>query len=159
MVAEPVTCVNHPDTPTRLSCARCDDPICPRCVRTGAVGQRCPKCARPDRAVRPRGKPIHYARAVGAGGAVSVGGGLVVALAGFGSLILSGALGYFVGKAVGWGARGQTQAPFPAIAGTVAVMGLLLAYTIVLGTPVPQSPFRLLGLLIAAYLALRGLQS
>ena len=40
------TCVNHPKVETWLTCSSCGDPICPRCMVTTAVGQKCPRCAR-----------------------------------------------------------------------------------------------------------------
>ena len=39
------TCYRHPDRETRLSCTRCDRPVCVDCVSAAAVGQRCPECA------------------------------------------------------------------------------------------------------------------
>ncbi len=159
MARDPVPCVNHPDTPTRLSCAVCDDPICPRCVRSSAVGQRCPSCAKPARAVAARGKPEHYARAIAAGLAVAVGGGLVAGMIGFGSLILSGVTGFGVGRAVRWGTRGQSQSPFPNLAVAVAVAGLAVAFLALFGTPVPQRGLLPLGYLVAGFLAYRGVVS
>lgn len=149
--------MNHPDASTRLSCSQCGDPICARCVRSSAVGQRCPSCAKPPRAARARGKPEHYARAIGAGLPLAVVGGLVVTQVGFGALILSGLVGFGVGRAVAWGTRGQTQAPFPAMAISIAVTGLLLAFVVVYGTPVPQAGLRVLAYPITGWLATRGL--
>ena len=42
------TCYRHGDRETRLSCSSCERPICVECVRTAAVGQKCPECARPQ---------------------------------------------------------------------------------------------------------------
>lgn len=151
------TCVQHPDTPTRLSCSNCDAPICGKCVRPSSVGQRCPKCARPARTRRATGKPEHYVRAIAAGGATAVAGGVVVAIAGFGSLILSGVLGFFVGRAVSWGTRGQTQPPFPAVAAATAVVGLLVAFVLVHQTLLPQRGLLVLGVPIAGWFATRGI--
>jgi hypothetical protein len=97
-------------------------------------------------------------RAIGAGGAVSVAGGLVVAMMGFGSLILSGVLGFFVGKVFAWGTRGQSQPPFPVIAAVTVVTGMLIAFVLVYGTPIPQRGLLPLGLPIAGWFATRGLQ-
>lgn len=158
MAAEPMSCVNHPGTLTRLSCSQCGSPICPRCVRSSAVGQRCPACAKPARAVRAHGKPEHYARAVGAGLPLAFLGGLVITQVGFGALILSGLVGFGVGRAVAWGTRGQAQPPFPAVAISVAVAGILLAFVMAYGTPVPPVGLRALSYPIAGWLATRGLQ-
>ena len=39
-------CYKHKKETTRLTCGRCDRPICTRCARVGANGVRCPDCAR-----------------------------------------------------------------------------------------------------------------
>ncbi|HUG85199.1 MAG TPA: rhomboid family intramembrane serine protease [Euzebya sp.] len=41
------TCYRHGERPTRLSCSACGRPICVDCAHQGAVGQKCPECARP----------------------------------------------------------------------------------------------------------------
>ncbi len=156
MATEQLTCVNHPETTTRLACSNCGAPICARCVRPSAVGQRCPECAKPAKGVRARGKPVHYARAVGAGSAFALVGGLVVSMIGFGSLILSGVVGFGVGRVVVWGTRGQTQPPFPAVSVSVAVGGLLVAFLLTYGTPVPGG-LQVLSYPLAGWFAHRGL--
>lgn len=37
-------CYRHPDQPTRITCQRCDRPICPQCMVPGSVGFQCPDC-------------------------------------------------------------------------------------------------------------------
>ncbi|MDQ3028979.1 MAG: hypothetical protein M3R09_02895 [Actinomycetota bacterium] len=131
-----------------------------RCLRQSVVGQKCPRCARNPRGTRALGKPVHYAKAVGGGLAVAVGGGVALwfALAAlpFGGIILPGLLGYGVGRTVAWGAAGQRQAPFPVIAVTLAVLGALVG----IGGPLAlRGPFSLLGIAAAGYFAYRGLHS
>ena len=154
------TCVNHRDVETRLACSSCGDPICTRCMRQSPVGQKCPSCARLPRSARARGKPMHYVRAIGAGAAVAVVGGLVLrqllGAVGFGAILLPSLLGFGVGRVVGWGASRQTQQPFPAIAIGLAVIGSVLAGG---GLGIVNRPFALLGVLAAGYFAQRGMQS
>ncbi|NTY61596.1 rhomboid family intramembrane serine protease [Mycolicibacterium sphagni] len=38
------TCYRHPDRPTYVSCARCQRPVCPDCMRSAAVGHQCVDC-------------------------------------------------------------------------------------------------------------------
>jgi len=160
MASTTSVCVNHPKVETRISCSSCGDPICTRCMRQSAVGQKCPRCAVSPRGARALGKPVHYVRAVGGGLATAIAAGLVYRLAlgsvGFGRILLAVAVGYGVGAAVRWGARGQTQPPFPAIAIGLAVAGIAIAYLpafALLG-----NPFTLLGLAAAGYGALLGLR-
>jgi hypothetical protein len=157
-------CVNHPDTETRVSCSACDAPICIRCMRQSAVGQKCPDCARLPRGARARGKPVHYIKATAAGLAVAlIGGYLLWALRvsiGFGAILLPALLGFGVGKAVGWGAQRQSQQPFAGMAVGFAVLGAGLFPLWAAGLPwLLGRPFSLLGIVAAGYFALRGLRS
>lgn len=149
-------CVNHPDVETRISCTTCDDPICTRCMRQGPVGQKCPSCARTPRSARAIGKPRHYVLGATAGLAVAVVGGLVANLAlgrvGFGGIIIPGLIGFGVGRAVAWGASGQTARPFVLMAAGLGAVSGLLAHGLVLA-----NPYALLGAAVAGYVAVRGL--
>ena len=48
-------CYRHPKEATRLSCGRCDRPICTKCVVIGPAGPRCPECAKQNIPFNPRG--------------------------------------------------------------------------------------------------------
>ena len=157
-------CVNHPDTETRISCSSCDDPICTRCMRQSAVGQKCPGCARLPRGARALGKPQHYVKATAAGLAVAVVGGYLLwqlrSQIGFGAILLPALLGFAVGKAVGWGAQRQSQQPFGGMAVAFAVVGVVLFPLLAGALPLlVRNPFSLLGVAASGYFALRGLRS
>jgi hypothetical protein len=156
------TCVNHPDTETRLSCSACGDPICTRCVRTAAVGQKCPDCARTPRSARALGKPEHYVRAVGVGLLAALAGGVVYAqllvVLRIGSLILAGVLGFGLGRIVRWGTRGQSQQPFLGIAMGLAVVAVAVAFLARFGTLLPAAGLVVVAYPVAVWLAVRGLR-
>lgn len=152
-------CVNHPDVETRLACSSCESPICTRCMRQSAVGQKCPSCARLPRSALAVGKPIHYLKGGGAGLVVAVVGGLALASfrIGFGAILLPALLGFGVGRAVRWGAERQTHRRFQILAASLGTLGGILAgggMSLLLG----QQLFGLLGVLAAGYFAVRGLQ-
>lgn len=129
-------------------------------MRASAVGQKCPDCARVPRSARALGKPIHYVRGVGAGLAVALVGAFAllqfIVMVGFGRVILSAVLGYLVGRAVRWGAAGQTQSPFPALAAGCVVLGMAAVFTAFTGSPIPGGLWLLLGYLAAGFFATRG---
>lgn len=39
-------CYRHKKETTRVTCGRCERPLCPKCVTVGANGVRCRECAR-----------------------------------------------------------------------------------------------------------------
>lgn len=131
-------------------------------MRQSAVGQKCPSCAHVPRSARALGKPVHYVRGVAAGLGLALVGGFIIVevlllLGGFGSIILSALLGFGVGMAVSWGTKGQTQAPFPAVAAGCAVVGLVAAFGFRFGLQVFTNPWQLLALAAGGYFAVRGL--
>lgn len=154
-------CVNHPDIETRLSCSNCGAPICTRCARQAAVGQKCPKCARQPRSARARGKPRDYARLSVAGPAAAALGGflysLVLTAVSFGGLILAAIVGYGMGRIVRWAARGQTQQPFMGIAIGLGVVAIGIGLIFAGGTPLPRGLFTLLAYGASGWFAVRGL--
>lgn len=133
-------------------------------MRPSAVGQKCPNCARTPRSARTLGKPSHYVRAVGAGLPAGIVGGLLlvelIAIIRFGLIILAALLGYVIGRVVRWGAKGQTQPPFPAVAAGCAAGGVAIG--IALRIPLaafagPSGLWFLLALAAAGWFARRGL--
>jgi hypothetical protein len=129
------TCVNHPKVETRLTCSNCGDPICTRCMVTTAVGQKCPRCAR--QRGRAKGNPELQllARAFGAGLAVAVLGGVLLAAAPFAGLLLALAHGFVVGAAVRWAARRRSHAWLGVVARVAVLVGLAGVVLVLGGNP------------------------
>ncbi|MFN3650727.1 MAG: hypothetical protein ACK47B_14220 [Armatimonadota bacterium] len=48
-------CARHKKEQTRVTCGRCEAPVCTRCAVYGPVGVRCRDCARNRVPLRPRG--------------------------------------------------------------------------------------------------------
>ena len=48
-------CARHKKEPTRVTCGRCDTPVCTRCAVPGPVGIRCRECAKNRIGFRPMG--------------------------------------------------------------------------------------------------------
>lgn len=153
---EPQPCVNHPGTQTRLSCAACDRPICPRCVRRSSVGQRCPDCAGPAASTRRPSRIAQYLRGGVPAAVLAVAGGIIAAQITFGSIILSAVIGFGVGKLMSWGAGGEGDQPLPQIAVGIALVGLALGFTAFYGSPLPPGPITLLAYPAAGWFAWRG---
>lgn len=63
-------CFKHKKEPTRVSCGRCEKPICHKCMIVGPAGVRCKQCARRKVPVRLRGVVHDAGRGIGSlGGA------------------------------------------------------------------------------------------
>ena len=124
------TCRAHPGVETRLSCSNCGAPICPRCMVSTPVGQKCPECAR--QSSRARGTPTVplLAKVFAAALATAAAGAAVLVLVGFGFLtwILGALYGYAVGTVARRAAGGRAQRAF----GVVTVAGLVIALVAVL---------------------------
>lgn len=45
-MSEQTYCARHPNAPTYLACGKCGILICPKCMVSSPVGQRCRECAR-----------------------------------------------------------------------------------------------------------------
>lgn len=58
-------CHKHKKETTRVTCGRCERPICPKCMVMGHAGVRCRQCARNKVPVRLRGVMHNSGKAVG----------------------------------------------------------------------------------------------
>ena len=126
-------CVRHPTTETNLSCGRCGEAICPRCLVHAPVGVRCPDCAqvRPVPTYDVTGAYLARAIAVGAGLAI-VGGAIVVFLT---NLFLNAivymalivALGYLVGESISFATNRKRGRKLKIVAGGSMFVAITLA--------------------------------
>lgn len=145
-------CVNHPKVATLVRCSNCNSPICPKCMVTTPVGQKCRSCAKFVYR-KPAGGARHYL----AGGAGLLCAAVLEVLLrllplGFLALLVNLVIGYVTGSVVRSLSRGAASAgPTAAVAaGCGIAIGLLF-----MGVPL-QSLFRvgvLFSLAIASYVA------
>jgi len=145
------TCVNHPGVETRLTCSSCGNPICPRCMVTTAVGQKCGDCARQPRSAKGAPPPALVARAFGAGYVVAAVGAAVWLFVPFLGLILAAVLGIVIAGAVRWAARRRVHNQLGLAAAAAAVLGM--ATTVLLLGGAVFNPRLLLAYLIAGGVA------
>lgn len=156
-MADPTLCARHRDVETRLRCAVCDTPICPRCAVEAPIGLRCPDCGRPDRGGGLRRRPDQIGRAVGVAvlGAV-VGGALIGAvrlLLPIGGLIVAYLVGLQVGQRVRRAASGNTVDVVRGIALTGAAASALVAEVVIGVAGSGVIGFRIMTLLAAGVAA------
>src|SRR3954453_20357800 len=131
-------CYRHPDRVTRISCGRCERPICTKCAMQGPVGFRCRQCGQlafdPIRSVTPVQAAIAGVISVG-GGAVT---GFISAQLGYFTIFVSFIAGGLIGEAV---MRAIGIKRGPVIVGLVlggivggVLLGYLLAYAFLFGS-------------------------
>jgi len=124
-----VRCVRHPDVETNLTCGKCGDPICPKCMVQTPVGARCPKCANLRKLPVFEVPATYYLRAVAAG-LVSAGAlGAVwafIPFAGFFVLIIGAALGFAVGEAISYSVNRKRGRGLQVIAGVSVLVAFIV---------------------------------
>ncbi len=147
-------CRRHSDVATSLSCNKCDDPICPRCMIETPVGFRCRDCARLRQLPTFDVKGAMLARAILVSLAIGIVGGVVVTLLSGVPLLDAIALvgtGYFMGEGIGASVNRKRSRTlrYVAAGGMLVAMGIIISYS--------ATPFRftdILGAIVAFYLAM-----
>ncbi len=125
-------CKRHPRVETALTCGKCGDPICPRCMVQTPVGIRCPTCARMSRVPTYNVSWGYYIRAIGAGlGASIVAGiawGFLQSIIPFIylSFLIGAAVGYGIGEAISLAVNRKAGAGLAVVGAT----GVLLSYIV-----------------------------
>jgi MFS family permease len=100
---EPLYCVNHPKTETRLRCNRCGNPICPKCAVQTPVGFRCKQCVKGQQAVFYSATSLDYLIAVVIGLVASIIAAFIISAVGiFFTLFLAPAAGGIIAEVVRW---------------------------------------------------------
>jgi hypothetical protein len=134
------TCSNHPGVETRLQCSNCGRPICPRCMVTSSVGQKCPDCAKQTGRARGQPSAAVLARSFGAAAAVGLAGALLLVTAGgrFG-LLLSVLYGFLVGLAARKAVGGRVHSLLGVSAAAGLVAGLEAVVLFVGANPLSAS--------------------
>ncbi len=158
-LGEALHCHWHPDVETALSCSRCGKSVCTQCMVQANVGIRCKECGKAVRMPTFDVSRGYYARAVGVGLAVAVGGGLLwgvfnVVFRGIPflpSLVAMG-IGYGVGELISLAVNKKRGNGLAWIAGSSVALAFLISFQV--------APFRfgLIGLLflgIGVYMAVQ----
>lgn len=126
---------------TNLSCVRCEDPICPKCMVQTPVGARCPSCAGMSRLPTYNVSGKYYLRAVGAAIGLAVGIGVVWAFIrdipffGFFSFLIGAAVGYGIAEGVGLVANRKRGTGLAIIAGLAVAVSYLVSIFVPWGRP------------------------
>ena len=159
-------CYWHPDVETGLSCSQCAKSVCINCMVQAPVGIRCRECGKSVKMPTYDIQRGYYARAVGVGAGVAIGGGLMWALVNFVNFNFIG-FPYFaslIGVAIGYGAGELISRSVNRKRGTLlaSIAGATVATTFVIGLQLPGlfiSPFHgVLATIAAIILAIQPLR-
>jgi hypothetical protein len=121
-----LTCYYHPNRGTRVTCGRCEKPLCPDCVQHGATGVRCRECLTLSPRERGLADPKQVRRAASAAAAVAIAGGGVLGAIGWVTWLTGLALGFAVGAAAFKASGRHRDVAIQAMAGLLALVGILL---------------------------------
>ena len=132
--AEPLVCVRHSNEETRLTCGRCGDAICPKCMIQAPVGIRCPDCVTFQFNPVTQIKRLTLLKASAAGIGAGLGAGVcwiflaffIPFLVGYGTILIGMGVGYVVGQAVSAAANYSRarDLQWPAAGGVVIAFGV-----------------------------------
>ncbi len=132
-MSQAMFCKRHSGVETSITCGRCGDAICPRCMVHAPVGVRCPDCGRSRPTPTFDVSPMFMARGIGAGLLVGIAGGVVVVLAvrffhfPYILAVLIVGLGYLVGETISLATNRKRGTRLKLAAG----LSMLLGYTMI----------------------------
>ena len=160
-MSQAVYCKRHSEVETSVSCGRCGDPICPRCIVHAPVGVRCPDCGKSRPAPTFDVSTPFLMRGVGAGLAVALGAGLVISFISmllrtpFLAALLIAALGYAVGESISVATNRKRGIRLRVVAVVSVLLGFMLITAVTQGLTL--NVFALLGAGAACYIAVSRL--
>jgi hypothetical protein len=128
-------CKRHPSVETNLSCNKCGDPICPRCMVQTPVGARCPVCANLKRVPTYQLGGKYYLRGALAAAGMALAGGFLwwlirmfVPFSGFFNFIIAGALGYGIGEGISLATNRKAGGPLAVMGGLAVAVAFFIAH-------------------------------
>jgi len=93
-------CANHPQTPTRLRCNRCEKPICVKCAISTPTGYRCKECVRGQQKTFETALWYDYVTSVAIGSVLSFIGSRLIPVLGFFTIFLAPVAGVIIAEAI-----------------------------------------------------------
>jgi hypothetical protein len=129
-MSDKLPCFYHPNRETRVSCGRCDRPLCPDCVRHGATGVRCKECISLSPEQRGLANRQQIRNALAAALGVAVAGGVLFGLLNWVNVVTGAALGFGIGLAAFHASGRHRDVSIQALAGGSALVGLVVAAVI-----------------------------
>jgi MFS family permease len=135
-------CYRHPKIATKVSCGKCDRPICTRCMVSGPAGMRCPECASLRGSTLYKVHPGRLALTIAASIACGVIGAYILVFIGFFVFFIGPAYGTAIAEVV-LRVSGRKRGR---LIEAIGIGGICLGALIALGP-------RLLGLLAMLHLA------
>jgi hypothetical protein len=125
---EPLYCVNHPKTETRLRCNRCGNPICPKCAVLTPVGFRCKQCIEGQQAVFYSATSLDYLIAVIIGLVTSTIAAFIISAAGiFFAFFLAPVAGGVIAEVARWATGRRRGRRMWLVVSACIVVGALVA--------------------------------
>ena len=125
---EPMYCVNHPKTETRLRCNRCGNPICPKCAVQTPVGFRCEQCIKGQQAVFYSATPVDYLIAVVIGLVAATMAAFIMSAVGlFFTFFLAPVAGGVIAEVVRWATGRRRGRRMWLVVSACIVLGALIA--------------------------------
>ena len=154
-------CAKHPKVETNLTCGKCGEPICPKCLVQTDVGMRCPECANLKSLPTYQVSPMYYLRAIGTGIGIALACGFVwLFISPFLHVffllpfIVAAGAGYAIGEVVSLSVNRKRGTGLAIISGLSAALSFAIAnVSFILGVGLSSIILSLLVLAITVFMA------